>query len=343
MIQATLKELGKIELEDINRRKLNPGEVRLKVISCAICGSDIRIYNYGNSRVKLPHVIGHEVVGKIIEVTDGCNLNIGDYCCFAADLPCGKSNCRYCGVGNFSSCDENLAIGYQFDGGFAEEMIIPEVCWKYGMGSFKSFKYNGDERNLYKYSLTEPLACAVHGVSALHVQRKDRVLIFGGGPIGLMLGHLCSKVHQCESVTIVELAQSRIDLIRKLFPQFIVINDASLLDSEYDVIFTANSVPECHKIAVDLAAKDGRINLFGGLGKSEDVPLDTNKIHYKQLIVTGTHGSRSSDFEMAFNLIKDNFIDVEKYITALYSLNNINEAFESAKNLCNLKIIVKPE
>ena len=71
MIQAELKELGKIEISTTQRKELSHGDIRLKVISCAICGSDIRIYNYGNSRVNLPHVIGHEVVGKIIEVTDG--------------------------------------------------------------------------------------------------------------------------------------------------------------------------------------------------------------------------------------------------------------------------------
>ena len=126
MLQAVLTELQKIELQEVEPRKLQAGEVRLKVISCAICGSDIRIYNHGNTRVKLPHIIGHEVVGEVIETTEGCPLKLGEYCCFGADLPCGDDNCKYCKDGNFSSCDKNYAVGYQFDGGFAETMIIPE-------------------------------------------------------------------------------------------------------------------------------------------------------------------------------------------------------------------------
>ncbi len=339
MLQAVLTELQKIELQEAEPRKLQTGEVRLKVISCAICGSDIRIYNHGNTRVKLPHVIGHEVVGEVIEITEGCQLKLGEYCCFGADLPCSDDNCKYCKDGNFSSCDKNYAVGYQFDGGFAETMIIPEVCWK--LGAFRTITKANSVEDLYKYSLVEPLACAMHGVEPMRVSNTDDVLIFGGGPIGLMLGDICYNYNKCKSVTIIELSQTRIDLIHKLFPYFNVVDNFSKLDKEYNVIFTANSVPVCHKQAIDIAAKDARINFFGGLGSSDLVEVNTNKIHYKQLVVTGTHGSRLSDFNKAFECVENNIIDVNKYITQVYKLKDINEAFESAKNLSNLKIIIK--
>lgn len=339
MLQAVLTELQKIELQEAEPRKLQTGEVRLKVISCAICGSDIRIYNHGNTRVKLPHVIGHEVVGEVIEITEGCQLKLGEYCCFGADLPCSDDNCKYCKDGNFSSCDKNYAVGYQFDGGFAETMIIPEVCWK--LGAFKTITKANSVEDLYKYSLVEPLACAMHGVEQMRVSNTDDVLIFGGGPIGLMLGDICYNYNKCKSVTIIELSQARLDLIHKLFPYFNVVDNFLKLDKEYNVIFTANSVPVCHKQAIDIAAKDARINFFGGLGTSDLVEVNTNKIHYKQLVVTGTHGSRLNDFNKAFKCVENNIIDVNKYITQVYKLKDINEAFESAKNLSNLKIIIK--
>lgn len=341
MIQAELKELGKIEISNTPRKELSRGDIRLKVISCAICGSDIRIYNYGNSRVNLPHVIGHEVVGKIIEVTDGCPLQVGDYCCFGADLPCGDEHCPYCSVGQINMCDKNVAIGYQLSGGFSEEMIIPETCWL--KGSFRLIKNITLEKDLYKYSLAEPLACAFHGIEPMHVSEHDNALIFGGGPIGLMIGDICSSIYSCKTVTIVELSKARIDLIRKLFPSFIVVDNYLALDKKYDVIFTANSVPDCHKQAIDIAAKNARINLFGGLGKSDLVSIDTNKIHYNQLLVTGTHGSSKQHFDTAVQCIENGKIDIEKYITAVYTLKNISKAFESAKNLSNLKIIITPE
>lgn len=342
MLQAVLKELKHIDLENTQRRPLKDGEVRLKVISCAICGSDIRIYNYGNSRVKLPHVTGHEVVGEVIEKSNGCNLNIGDICCFGADLPCSDSKCEFCKHGDFSSCDTNYAIGYQFDGGFAEEMIIPENCWKHGAFCVIKQPYN-DIKDLYKYSLVEPLACAIHGVEPMNVSSSDRVLIFGGGPIGLMIADICHTVKECKSVTIIEPSVTRLNLISSLFPHFKLFNSVKDLDdkSEFDVIFTANSASECHKLSIDVAAKNARINFFGGLGTKELVAIDTNKIHYKQIMLTGTHGSRRSDFNTAFEYASYNIIDLDKYITVVYDLADINDAFNSAKDLNNLKIIVR--
>jgi L-iditol 2-dehydrogenase len=339
MVQAVLKELGKIELVDVVEKSLKHGEARIKVISCAICGSDIRILNHGNSRIKLPHVIGHEVVGEIIEVSDNCDLKIGDICCFGADLPCDDPDCEYCNNGRFSSCDKNYAVGYQFDGGFAETMIITEQCWK--RGAFKIIPHQNKIEDYYKYSLIEPLACAVHGVTKLNVCSEDRVFIFGGGPIGLMIGDVCKNVYKCKSVTILEINESRRELISTHFPEFNFISDISEVIEEYDVIFTANSVPVCHKYAIDIAAKEARINLFGGLGIKQLCEVDTNKIHYKELIVTGTHGSGKKDFELAFSMVEDKCINLDRYITSIYKLTDINKAFEAAQSLRNLKIIIK--
>lgn len=339
MIQAELKELGKIELVNAPERPLGIGEARIKVISCAICGSDIRIYNHGNSRITLPHVIGHEVVGEIIEVDDECGLSVGDICCFGADLPCDDPNCPYCKSGKFSSCDKNYAVGYQFDGGFAETMIITRQCWE--RGAFKIVSHQTNIKDYYKYSLVEPLACATHGVTKLNVDYRDRVFIFGGGPIGLMIADICKNVYYCKSVTILEINETRRNLISKLFPEFEVISDISEVTGEYDAIFTANSVPICHKYAIDIAAKDARINLFGGLGVKQLCEVDTNKIHYKELVVTGTHGSGKRDFDLAFNMVENKYIDLDRYITSVYDLSDINEAFEAAKSLSNLKIIIK--
>lgn len=339
MIQAELKELGKIELVNVQEHPLKDGEVRIKVISCALCGSDIRIYNYGNSRIKLPHVIGHEVVGEIIETNGDTWLNIGDVCCFGADLPCDNPNCWYCNNGLFSSCDENRAVGYQYDGGFAETMIITKQCWN--RGAFQIIDKQPRIEDYYKYSLTEPLACAIHGVNRMNVTSDDRVFIFGGGPIGLMIADVSYNVHNCKSVTILEINETRRNLIKKLFPEFTVINDICEVTDKYDVIFTANSVPICHKYAIDIADKNARINFFGGLGQSVLCEIDTNKIHYKELMVTGTHGSGKNDFDTAFKYIKYGNLNMDKYITTTYNLSNINEAFESAKDLKNLKIIIK--
>ena len=347
---AVLTNIGSLNIERLDRRELNSGEMRIHVLCCAICGSDIRIFNYGNPRVKLPHVIGHEVVGEVIELGEeakACNYKIGDKVCFAADLPCSNDRCKYCEAGMINSCDENLAIGYQFDGGFAEEMVLPENCFK--RGAIK--KIDEDVVDIDKFALTEPLACVINGLSVIAKNSliNGNVLVFGGGPIGIMLADMMKNMLHAKHAIIVEPNPNRRKIIMEKFSFIEVWNNnegykEKIVDTygSIDAIFTANSNPSTHSDAIEMCSKNGIINLFGGLGKNDPVPINTNLIHYKQLHVTATHGSNKESFSKAFDCIKDGVIDPKKYITSTYKLDDIAEAFESLKNPDNLKILIKP-
>ena len=347
---AVLTNTKSLYVGSFERRELKSNEMRIHVLCCAICGSDIRIFNYGNPRVKLPHVIGHEVVGEVIELgeeAENCYYKVGDKVCFAADLPCSNDRCKYCEAGMINSCDENLAIGYQFDGGFAEEMILPDNCFK--RGAIKVI----DESlpDIDRFALTEPLACVMNGLSVItkNSLRNDNVLVFGGGPIGIMLGDMMKNMLHAKHVIIVEPNQNRRKIIMEKFPFIEVWNNLEgykekILETygSVDVVFTANSNPTTHSDAIEMCSKNGIINLFGGLGTNDPVPINTNLIHYKQLHVTATHGSNKESFAKAFECIKDGVIDAKKYITSTYKLDDIAEAFESLKNPDNLKILIKP-
>lgn len=346
---AILVNTGSIGIGRIARREINEDEMRIRVLYCAICGSDIRIFNYGNPRVKLPHVIGHEVVGEVIElgeVAKNCGYKPGDRVCFGADLPCSNERCQYCSVGMINSCDENLAIGYQFDGGFAEEMILPENCFK--RGSIKTIDEN--ETDPSKYALTEPLACVINGISVLDKDLSNQnVLIYGGGPIGIMLADVMKNKLNARHTIAIEPNANRRKIIMEKFPFIEVWNNADgykekILNAygQINAVFTANSNPSTHSDAIEICSKNGTINLFGGLGTNDPVPINTNMIHYKQLHVTATHGSNQDSFATAFECIRDGMIDPKKYFTSIYSLDDISKAFESLKNPDNLKILIKP-
>ena len=346
---AVLTNTKSLYVGSFERRELKSNEMRIRVLCCAICGSDIRIFNYGNPRVKLPHVIGHEVVGEVIELGEDvkdCKFKIGDRVCFAADLPCSNARCKYCESGMINSCDENLAIGYQFDGGFAEEMILPENCFKRGAIE----KLDENETDVEKFALTEPLACVVNGLSVCKKSmRNDNALVFGGGPIGIMLADMMKNVLHAKHTIIVEPNANRRKIIMEKFPYIEVWNNLEGYKEKIlktygsiDVVFTANSNPTTHSDAIEICSKNGTINLFGGLGTNDPVPINTNLIHYKQLHVTATHGSNMYSFSEAFSHIKHGTIDAKKYITSTYKLDDIAEAFESLKNPDNLKILIKP-
>ena len=118
MKAAVLKDIERIVVEDVPSREPAAGEVKLRVRACAVCGSDVRIFHFGNPRVKPPAIIGHEVAAEVIAVGDGVDeFRVGQRVALGADVPCGK--CDWCQNGLGNNCAENYAIGYQFDGGFA--------------------------------------------------------------------------------------------------------------------------------------------------------------------------------------------------------------------------------
>ena len=129
MLSGILHSPGQFEVESCDVPNPQPGELLIRVFACAICGSDLRIMSNGSPRIKSPRIIGHEVAGEVVEVGKGVNsYTIGDKVSLGADIPCGE--CDFCRSGMSNCCQINYAIGYQFDGGFAEP---PPGCNKYSL------------------------------------------------------------------------------------------------------------------------------------------------------------------------------------------------------------------
>ena len=110
-----------------------------------------------------------------------------------------------------------------------------------------------------------------------------------------------------------------------------------------DVIFTSCTSPGAQVDSIHMAKNRARINFFGGLPKDKSiVPIDTNIIHYKELFITGAHGAMPIHHLKAIELIASGRIDISKYITHTYSLDDINTAFKTAEEHSGLRVIVNP-
>ena len=109
-----------------------------------------------------------------------------------------------------------------------------------------------------------------------------------------------------------------------------------------DVCITACPSPEVQSQALGLMAEGGRINFFGGLpGPRENVMINTNIIHYKQLIVTGTTRASIPHFRKTLKLIEDGLIDLSGIVTARFGIDEIGKAFENAEKAVGLKNIIE--
>ena len=148
----------------------------IKVAYAGICGSDIAIYRGLNKRATYPVTPGHEFVGTIEKLPEhygGCLVE-GQRVMVIPTMSCGT--CWGCRNGLRHICDTIKFLGIQFDGGFAE----------YALAEIQNLRPLPDTLSFELGVLIEPIAVAIHAVGFLKEVSKKRILVFGGGPIGLM-------------------------------------------------------------------------------------------------------------------------------------------------------------
>ena len=337
---AFLSGIKNFSLKDDSTEK-NDFSVKIKVDSCAICGSDLRIFNHGNERIKFPAIIGHEVSGTVVE-SKKSDYRIGDRISLGADVPCGK--CKECINGKPNLCNKNLAIGYQLKGGFSEYMNLDERIFNHG----PVVKID-NSLDLELACLGEPLACSINGIEKVYMSKGGKVLIFGAGPIGIMLGFLARKLHNAQRIDFVEVNQYRktnlknLNLADNIFDNEEFLSQRDKIKKTYDYVFTACGIFKTHGYGIDMLANGGAINFFGGLPKpAPSLPLVTNDVHYRELLITGSHGSTPIQHSQAIDIIRTNQDFFRSLITHRYCLSDITKAFEFASTGKGIKILIKP-
>ena len=326
---------------------LESGEVLLKVLSTGICGTDIRILHgahrkYTPGTVRIP---GHEAVGDIVELgADVTGLEVGQRVFMAPNMGCG--HCRQCISGNNNLCANYEAPGITFDGSFAEYMRIPSAAILQG-----NLIHISKEVDPAAAALIEPFACVLRGQDAVHIQPGESVLVVGAGPIGIM-HMMLAQLRGAGCVIVSELIPERAAQVRE-FGADRVVNPseedlAAVIDEQtngagVDVAIVAAPAHSAQEAAVELAAIGGRINFFGGLPKDRPaIQLNSNLVHYKELIITGTTACSTQDCQRAAVIVNSDRIDLSKLIGARFPLSEAVEAFSVAESGKVLKAVLEP-
>src|SRR6266851_1862455 len=117
---------GDIRIEEAAEPAPGPGEVKIRVRACSTCGTDLKIYRHGHYRINPPRVMGHEIAGEVSELGDGVDgYAVGDRVQVIAAIPDGT--CPDCLAGRMTVCPNQTSMGYQYDGAFAEYVIVPKA------------------------------------------------------------------------------------------------------------------------------------------------------------------------------------------------------------------------
>ena len=346
MKAAVYEDFDKMEVREVETPVCDDNSVLVRVKAVAVCGSDIRIFHYGNARVKPPQILGHEIAGEVAEVGKNVDkFEVGDRVAIGADVPCG--DCTFCKAGIGNNCQINYAMGYQFAGGFAQYILLNQTVVNYG-----PVQKIPDHVSFDEAALAEPLGCVLNALELAPVKLGDVFVVIGAGPIGMMLCKV-ARAMGAAKVILINRSKARLEIAKELgiADVYICLKEedgvARVLEETdglgADVIFTSCPSPQAQVDAIHMAKNRAFVNFFGGLPKDASrVTLDTNIIHYKELFITGAHGAMPIHHTRAVELIASGRIDVKPFITHNFPLEEIMEAFATAEGHSGLRVVVNP-
>ena len=345
MKAAVFEGIDQMVVKEVPTPEIDENSVLVKVMACAVCGSDIRIFHHGNNRVNPPAILGHEIAGQIVAVgSQVTKFRTGDRVAIGADVPCGE--CVFCEAGIGNNCQINYAMGYQFAGGFAEYVLLNKIVVNYGPVHKIPDHVTYDEA-----AMAEPLGCVLNALELSNIKLGESVVIIGAGPIGCMIIGVARKMGATK-IIVVQRSRPRMEMARKFGADVYICSSEEdsitrVLEETgglgADVVITSNPSPEAQQDALKMAKNRGRVNFFGGLPKDKSiVSLDTNIIHYKELFVHGAHGQMPIHHQKALNLIASGAIDANQYISHSFKLDDINDAFATAEGHSGMRVVVHP-
>lgn len=344
MLAAYLYGSKDLRLKEVSIPEINDNEILLKVKSAAICGTDIRMINNGYKGIseETPRILGHEIGGVIEKI--GKNIkkySVGMRVAVAPNMGCGV--CNPCVSGNSHMCADYHALGINLDGGFAEYVKIPEEACRQG-----NIIELGKDVTFDEAALNEPLSCVYNGFLKCDIKPGDTVLVIGTGPIGIMHAKL-AKMAGAAKVMINDISKERLEVCRKIDSSFIILQSENLKDQVMsetygkglDVCITACPSPQAQADSLEMMAMGGRVNFFGGLPASKEiVGINTNLVHYKQLILTGSARASLSQYRKTLDFISSGILNVRDLISERFPLDKIEEGVQFATRAEGLKNII---
>ena len=339
---------GDVRLEDVPEPTCGADEVKIRVRNCSTCGTDVKIRANGHVNITRVTTMGHEIAGEVVEVGPDAvgGFAVGDRVQVIAAVPCG--DCHECRKGWMAVCQNQTSVGYQYDGGFAEYMIVPpEVLRVDGLNRIP------DGVGFDEASAVEPFACAINAQEQLGIEEGDFTVVFGAGPIGCMHIRIARGVHRVGTVVLVDVNAERLAMSAEAVQPDVVI-DASAVDvveevmrltegRGADVIITATPANVTQEQAIAMAARNGRISFFGGLPKTNPtITCDSNLVHYRQLHIHGANGSAPEHHKAALSYIASGQIPVKDLITRHVPLDRALDALDIVAKGEAIKVTVEP-
>lgn len=329
----------KLEVSNMDKPTSKDGSVVFKVEACGICGSDIHYWDIGNPQGL---VMGHEFAGTVIDPGNRTDLMVGDRITGLPISPCGK--CTACKTGNVQYClntwTDAVGLSFTYPGGYAE----------YSSCRSDLIKKLPDNVSYEEACMVEPSAVSLHAINLANIKVGDKVLIVGGGIIGLMAAEF-AKLNGASYVALLETNQARgskainygkVDEYFNALEEGIVDTLFKKTQGGFDKVIECCGNSSAVTEAIMCVKPGGKIVLTGVSLGAINIPMVTTVL--REVTMQGAIAYTEKEFDICLRLINEKIIDVTKYIDDKVSLDKVQESFErltSGKDDA-IKIIIKP-
>ena len=308
----------KIEYKEYDSPIKKNGESIIKVSASGICGSDMHAYHGKDNRRIPPLVLGHEISGIIHEGKD-----IGNKVIVNPLISCG--DCEFCNSNLEHLCGDRVLIGMNKpivrEGGLAEYVSVPD----------KNINKLPDNLDIFKAAITEPTAVSLHAVELgeknLKISiDKAKILIIGGGAIGLLCALILEKIKKNKLTTLIEINDNRLKVCQNsLNSNVIKPNSSNLKLSSFDFVIDAVGSEKTRNTAINLA-KPGSTIVHAGLTQGSG-DFDFRKTTLQEITFIGTYCYTFNDFNNTIKLLNNNLLGELEWIE-FRELKNGSEAFK---------------
>jgi len=324
----------KLEYKKFSDPNLVDGESIIKVSASGICGSDMHAYHGKDERRIPPLILGHEVSGIIEKGSQK-----GKKVVLNPLITCGE--CSYCKNKREHLCPKRVLLGMNRpvvrQGCFAELVLTPD----------KNIYELPEGLDIKKAPIAEPTAVSLHAVElGEEVLKKDlqnsRVLIIGGGAIGLLCALILEKYKKCNEVILVEPNENRLKVCSNhLESDTSKPDDKRISDNSFDIVFDTVGLEITRQNSIK-AVNPGGVIVHIGLTQPSGT-FDFRKATLQEITFVGTYCYTNRDFEKTLSLLSNNSLGKLEWIE-YRELNKGAEAFKEIHDgTCSApKIILIP-
>ncbi|HEX5935690.1 MAG TPA: zinc-binding alcohol dehydrogenase family protein [Pseudorhizobium sp.] len=285
-------------LSAIERQKPARGEneVLVKVRRIGVCGTDLHIFTGNQPYLSYPRVMGHELAATVEEAPSGSHLKPGDTVSIIPYISCG--HCSACLKGKTNCCRNIGVLGVHRDGGMTEYLALPE-----------QFVLKADGLSLDQAAMVEFLAIGAHAVARARVEKGQKVLVVGAGPIGMAVA-IFARLNGGE-VTFLDGRADRLEFGRKHLGATHIVqlgdgDQAALSDITggdfFDAVFDATGNPKAMERGFGFVGHGGAYVLVSIV--ASDITFNDPEFHKRETSLLGSRNATVADFERVMDAMR---------------------------------------